>query len=226
MDLRNISIEVYGRYYQVIVHEWKEYHRDLITYKLEVRELNIFYMFSIDSLHFLHLRESKELDSFITSHLSRFKVDIEQKVFNPNKYLHCTKELILEKYFESYLNSRETLYAPVDQTSILKNPNLILGRRKGHTQALVDFVTDVKNEEIVKDSFIVFPTYIQQNDFLLRLNEDVRQRVFSSLISESYQMRGQRKSFIIFNSYMGLSNRIPEFLYNCSFKSHYIILGN
>lgn len=223
MELRNTTIDISGITYNVIVNEYLDDRRILKCYRLEVTELSVFYNFSVDP--FLHSKE-EDFYPYLNYHLSYFKCQIELTLFNPSNYTYCTKELILEKYFESYIYSVKNRYQAINPDLILKNPNLILGRRKGHTQALVDFVTDTRNQEIIRDSFIVFPSLSLVEEFRSRLDEITRRRVSHNIITYAHHTRGRSSSFFIFNNYSLISDEIPQYMNQNPYVKHFIVLGN
>lgn len=215
----NLFINIYGKNYPVIVTEWFDQYRNVKCYRLEVKEFNVFYDFSLDN----YLHES--IYNLFIYHIDRFKYQIECEIFNTEKYSLCTEELILNKYFESYDYALKNKYNRYSDNYITKNPNLILGRQKGHTQALVNFVSNYKNKDIVEDSFIAFPNYNFQSEFFSKLDIETIQRIrFNTITSSTYTI-GICKSFIIFNSYFSIRDQINQYLQHPHIQ-HFIILGN
>lgn len=221
---KELSINIYGKNYSIFISEYEDLLRDRKQYMFKITELNLVYYFSLD-LFSLSNFDDNVFYYHLEYHLNCFKKEIEHNVFNPNKYNYCTKELILEKYFESYIYRIKNNYNYYNEKYILNNPNLILGRQKGHTQALVDFVKDPQNRDIVEDSFIAFPNYSCKSEFFSRLDLETIQRIrFNTVTSSTYTI-GIRKSFIIFNSYEIIKNDIINYLQH-PFIKHFIILGS
>lgn len=202
-------------------------YEDPVTSYLNVRllltESRLAYNFNI-SFEYLYARDTEMLIHMFKSHIFNFIQQINYKIRSDNYNSNCTKELILEKYFDSYAYSKTASKDISYFEYVLNNPNIILRRGAGHTRSLVDFITEPTYTGITKDTVVVFNNSIKKNEFL---SYGLRHFPTINLNNSIDGLRGFGSKFFIFNSFQDCFRLIDQLALSgfMHHSSHFIILG-
>lgn len=219
-DFLHQTVQVFGTPFNLSIKKYREDITNTEVYRIRVIELDLSLMFKID------LSFTLELKNIIEDVCNHVILKIEEKIMGCFSSDYCTKELIVEKYFESFLYCHEGNLKTLDKTSLINNPNIILGRRRGHTQALVDFLSDPLYEDLIKETALVFPSRDLLRDFTARLPRDIFIKNIHRCYTNVDHLRGKKYSFFIFNNFSSIINEIPFYLReNPINKTHFTILG-
>lgn len=211
--------------FEIILEKFYEHIYNKICVILKVKNTDIRFRFYISNEVLIlnnSLRLQEELDYFWL----KFKEELTKFLFNPQGYTHCTPELILEKYFESYLYQKNKRY-PFTLEEALKNPNIICGRGKGHKSSLITLLENDLYKDIFKETCIVFNTHSEKDYFLDRLSSNTYLKYRYNIVSHHDNTRGRVFSFYIFNRVTHIrENMINYMSINPIRNRHFIILGN
>jgi len=219
------TISLYNIPFNIVTEKYQDHMYDRICVILKVRDTDIRFRFFI-SPEVLNDQNISSLHTQLHYYFCKFKEEVRKILFNPSEYNYCTPELILEKYFESYIYSKNIRY-PRNLQEILKNPNIICGRRKGHKTSLVALLENDLYLDIFKKTCIVFSTFGERDLFLDRLSPRAYLNYRNNCIAHTNEARGRYFSFFIFNNLSNIHPQIISYFQNYSTNNfHYIILGN
>lgn len=191
--------------------------------RLLLTESRLAYNFNI-SCEFLYAIDTDMLIHMAKSHIFNFIQQINYKIRSDNYHSNCTKELILEKYFDSYVYSKTASKDISYFEYVLNNPNIILRRGAGHTRALIDFIAEPTYSSITVDTVVVFNNTVKYNEFF---SYGLRYFHAINLNNSINGLRGLGSKFFIFNSFQDCFRLIDQLALSgfMHHSSHFIILG-
>ncbi len=194
-----------------------------INIRLSLVEIQLAYNFDIRE-EYIYINDFNMLSHMIKSHIFNFIQQISIKIRSRNYNSPCTKELILEKYFDSYAYSKTNLIGNNHFEYIINNPNIILRKGAGHTISLAAFMNEPTYKYIIDETLVLFNN---NRKFSEILSYGVNHRKVINLHNSFDALRGIAKKFFIFNSFQDcfklLDKRILSELHYSD--SHFIILG-
>lgn len=210
-------------YMKCQVNLYNDMQRDTRNIRLILVEIQLAYDFQI-SENFIYLKDYEMIRYIIKSHIFNFIKELNCKIKSPENTGVCTKELILEKYFDSYVYSKTSLEYVSYFEYVINNPNIILRRGAGHTRALVNFVNEPSYKSIVDDTLIVFNNLIKYREFN---SYPINHRKVLNLGNSIDVLRGRSEKFIIFNSFQDCFRLIDQLALSGFYthNTHFIILG-
>lgn len=219
------SITIYEILFELILEKYDDFRTDSTFFTFKVKDTDIRFCFNISN-EYVNSIDKTMFNELLKSYYMEFKSQLKNLLFNQKHYEYCTPELIIEKYFESYIY-RKNNGIPSTFNGLLKNPNIICGRRKGHKSSLISLLNNNVYENIFKDTCIVFSTYGEKVTFLSKLNEETYIKYRNNVVSHINETRGRRFSFYIFNNLSNMRSNVLDYLYTPSSRnSHFIVLGN
>ena len=213
-DLQLIISDIQNKNRDISINTEFESYTNLLKFRLRFLDKCMYFSVNKGSIDYLYLQP------LIQNYIDKFKQSVFDMSHKP------TKELILEYYFNSYIYSKQTDHRST-VSYVYNNPNICLGRRQGHTKALIDFIKEPSYYDIVKNTCFVFHSNHEKREVIQELTfKELNPIINNFILAEHYRFRGRTDfSFIIFNS-KELSVRFihnyPDILHN----KHFIILGN